>query len=534
MPAMSNLMRATLSISAAAALSRASGYLRWMTQAAILGTTLVANAYVAAALVPNLIYELILGGILYSIFIPVLIERRANHGEDDARGLTNALFTIILPLMGVVTLAAIVFAGPIVGLATNWSNAGDLTPEEVERTTELAVFFFRIFSVQMLFHGVVTIATGILQSHRRFFLPTFSPVLNNFIIIGAFLAYAALSGTRPTLALWVLAGGATLGVAVMALALVPTMFALGYVPRPRLRHPALLPTARLMGPMVIVVACSVAFQFFAVRFATEFNAAAQISYAFTIFALPFGVLAVAIATALMPELSEKHASGDSEGYRETFSLGLRTMAFIVVPASVGLISLSEPIVGLLYERGAFDSSATQTVATLLAAYSVGLLGYCVYHYLVRAFYSRHNTKAPAALNVVILVAYVGLAYALSRSLEAVGVVLGLSTAYAVLALLGLAVTRRELKRIDGRRLLVSLLKVLVAGAAMYAVARIGVGVFGTGGDFLGRAVVVAGVGGASLAAYLGAALLLRTEELGYARSLLRRKLRRKAAKSSGK
>lgn len=530
MPAMSNLMRATLSISAAAALSRASGYLRWMTQAAILGTGLVANAYAASAIIPSLIYELLLGGILYSIFIPVLIERRANHGEDDARGLTNALFTIIIPLMGVVTLTAIVFAEPIVRLATNWSNAGGLSPEEVERTTGLAVFLFRIFSVQMLFYGIVTIGTGILQSHRRFFLPTFAPVLNNLIIVGSFLAYAALAGTRPTLALWVLAGGATLGVAVMALALVPTMFSLGYVPRFQLRHPALLPTARLMGPMVIVVACSVAFQLCAVYFATEFNAAAQISYAFAIFTLPFGVLAVAIATALMPELSERHATGDGEGYRETFSLGLRTMAFVVVPASVGLISLSEPIVGLLYERGAFDSSATQTVAALLAAYSVGLLGYCVYHYLVRAFYSRRNTWSPAALNVVILAVYVCLAYAISRYLGAVGVVLALSTAYAMLSLVGLAVTRRELKRIDGRRLLGSLLRILAAGAAMYAVAQLGVGVFGTGAGFLERAAIVVGIGAAALAAYLGVALLLRTEELGYARSLLRR---RRAARSSG-
>jgi putative peptidoglycan lipid II flippase len=381
----------------------------------------------------------------------------------------------------------------------------------------------------MLFYGISTIGTGVLQAHRHFFLPTFAPVLNNLMVIASFVAYALLVGTDQTLAFYVLAIGVTAGVAVMALALVPTMWRLGYRPRPQFGHPALLPTARLAGPMVILVAASVGFQLFGAYLATGFEALSELNYAFTIFSLPYGVFVVAIATAIMPELSEKHSLRDADGYRETFTFGLRTMIFVVIPSAVGMISLSEPIVGLLYERGSFDAEDTETVSRLLVVFAAGLLGYSVYFFLVRAFYSRQNTKTPAALNVAIFLLYAVLAYGLSRVLGVTGVVLALSIAYAVLAILGLAVTRREIGLIEGRRLLRSLLKILAAGALMYVVARTGTLLLGAGSDLTERLFILVTSGGASLAVYIGVAFLLRTEELESAFTLLRRRSARKSA-----
>jgi putative peptidoglycan lipid II flippase len=239
---------------------------------------------------------------------------------------------------------------------------------------------------------------------------------------------------------------------------------------------------------------------------------------------------VAIATALMPELSENHSRRDADGYRETFSFGLRTMIFVVVPSAVGMISLSEPIVGLLYERGRFDAGDTQTVSGLLVIYAAGLLGYSVYFFLVRAFYSRQNTKTPALLNVAIFVIYAGLAYGLSRVLGVSGVVLALSIAYAALAALGLAATRREIGQIEGRRLVRTVLKILAAGTVMYVVARMGTLLLGAGSDFTERLIILVTVGGASLAFYVGVTYLLKTEELESAFTLLRR---RSAGKDAG-
>jgi putative peptidoglycan lipid II flippase len=527
---MTGILRSMLSISVATVLSRVTGYGRWMAQAAVLATGLVADAYTASILLPSLIYELFMGGILYSIFIPVLVDRITRHGEEDARLLTNALFTLVLPLMLVLSLIGIVFAEPLVGLVTNFQAAESLSPGEIEEVQGLAVFFFRIFVLQMFFYGISTIGTGVLQAHRHFFLPTFAPMLNNLLVIASFVAYHFLRQTDERLALYTLAFGVTVGVAVMALALVPTMLALGYRPHLQFGHPALIPTARLAGPMVVLVAASVGFQLFGAYLATGFRGGvASMNYAFTIFSLPYGVFVVAVTTALMPELSEKYSRSDADGYRDTFSFGLRTMVFVVVPSVVGLISLSQPIVGLLYERGSFDAADTRVVAGLLVVYAAGLLGYSVYFYLVRAFYSRQNTRTPAVLNVVIFVLYAALAYGLSRIWGIAGVVLGLAVAYSVLAVFSLVAMRRATGRLDGRRLIGSFLRILVAGAAMYAVAIIGTRLFGVGSNFAERLLTIVAVGGVSLAVYLGVAFLLGTEELKAVLTLLRRRSAGKAA-----
>lgn len=520
---MTAILRSMLSISAATVLSRATGYFRIMTLAAVLGTGMVANAYAISNLLPSLIYELFLGGIFYSIFIPVFIDRLTTYGEQDARNLTNALFTFALPLLTAVALLGIVFAEPLVSLATNWTGSEDLSPEEARRTEELATLLFRIFAVQILFFGISTIATGFLQSYRRFFLPTFAPVLNNLLIIASLVGYALLAGRSQSAAVYLLAAGTTLGVMTMALALVPTMWRLGYRPRLNLGHPALLLAARLAAPMLVLVAASVGVQAVSHFLATSFNAAPQLVYAFAIFSLPYGVFVVAISTALMPELSEDFSRGDDGGYRQNLSFGLRLVAFVAVPSTAALVALAEPVVGLLYERGAFDAQATQTVAALLAAYGVGLLGYSAYFFLVRAFYSRQNTKIPALMNVCLFTLFAASAYGLTRVVGLTGIGLALSGVNAVFALVALAAMRRQIESVDGRRLLRSLSKILVAGAAMYAAARGGIFLTGTGSGILEQALLVVAVGGVSLAAYVGVAYALGAEELKSALVLLRRR-----------
>jgi putative peptidoglycan lipid II flippase len=178
-------------------------------------------------------------------------------------------------------------------------------------------------------------------------------------------------------------------------------------------------------------------------------------------------------------------------------------------------------VGLLYERGSFTGGDTAEVAALLAAYSVGLLGYAFSFVLARSFYSRQNARTPALLNVGLLALYVALAYALSRTMGLAGVALAFSLAYTVLALTLLVAMRGEIKRLDGRRLLRSLARILASGAIMYAVAQGGLWLAGPGAGSSERAAVLVLVGGATLAAYCGTALLLRAEELGAAAALLK-------------
>jgi putative peptidoglycan lipid II flippase len=432
-----------------------------------------------------------------------------------------------MPFLSVVALLGIFFAEPLVALTTAWGPTEDFSRQEAQEATSLAVLLFRVFALQVLFYGVGALATGVLQSHRRFFLPTFAPILNNLIVIASFGAYALLVGGSPIAAIYALAFGTTLGVAVMSFILVPAAWRLGYRPRPAIRHPALLAAVRLAGPVFVFVAATVGVQVVANLFGSRFGGVEKLFYAFVVFQLPYGVFVVAIATALMPELSERFTRGDPSGFRENLYFGLRTTAFVAVPASVALVVLAEPIVGLLYEHGNFTSQDTAEVAALLAAFGPGLLGYAASFVLARSFYSRQNTKTPAILNVALLVLYVALAYLLSRMMALAGVALAFSGAYTLLALALLAAMRQEIKRVDGRRLARSLAKILAGGAAMYVVARGGLFLTGTGSETLERAGILVLVGGIALAAYLGASLLLRADEMGSVVALLRQR----AAKS---
>jgi putative peptidoglycan lipid II flippase len=520
---MAAILRAVLSTSVATALSRITGYVRTMVQAAVLGTGVVANAYGVSNGISNMLYELFLGGVLWAIFVPLLVERMTNHGEEDAQRLTNALLTLFLPLLAAVALLGVIFAEPLVNLSTDFSEATKLSPEEEQEAFRLSVFFFRFFVLYIFFFGLGAIMTGVLNAHRRFFLPTFVPVVNNLIAMVLFGGYALLAPRNPEAAIYLLAA-TTLGVATMSLLLLPTAWRLGYKIRPVFGHPSLLPAVRLALPMLVFTAGSIGVQYVGLLLSSSFGAVPELYLAFTVFSLPYGVFVIALETALMPELSEKHARDDDEGYRETLSFGLRTMAFIIVPSAVGLIALATPIIGLLYERGEFTPEDTAVTAAILIAYSVGLLAYAGYYMLVRAFYSRQNTKTPALLNLVFFVLYAAVAYALSQLLGVFGLALALSVVTVVIALFTLAAMKKEIGRIDGRRLLLSLARVLAAGAAMYAVAWAGTMLLGTGSSFLERAVVLAVVGGASLAAYTGVAFLLGAEELKSVIALLRRRV----------
>lgn len=509
-------------MSAATTLSRITGFFRMVAQAGVLGTGVVAQAYTVSNLLPNLIYDLFLGGVLSSIFIPLLVERLSRHGEEDARRMVNALLTVILPLLAAVVALGVVLAGPLINLVTGWGSA-DLSPEEAQRTTNLAILLFRVFALQILFYGVGALMIGVLNSHRHFFLPTIAPVFNNLTVIASFVGYLMLSGSRPTAAIYLLAAGTTLGVAVMSLMLVPAVLRLGYRPRVRLGHPALRSVLRLAFPVVVFVGSWISVQLFGQFLATQFNAAPQLQYAFTVFQLPYGIFAVAVATALMPELSESFSRGDTDGYRANLSFGLRTVVFILVPAAVAMISLSVPAVGVLYERGEFDPQATDTVAALLSAYGLGLVAYGAYFVLVRSFYSHQNTRTPAAINVGMLGMFVVLAYFLTRLVGLAGVPLAFSAVHTGAALVLLYFMRREIERIDGRRLASSISRILLAGAAMFAAAEFGVSLTGAGAGLIERIAVLVVVGGVSLAVYLGAALLLGVEELRSVLSLLRKR-----------
>ena len=198
--------------------------------------------------------------------------------------------------------------------------------------------------------------------------------------------------------------------------------------------------------MLVLVAASVGLQFVANYFATSFNAAAATQPRLRYILAPLRHLRRGPSSLpLCPNSPSSTPAETRAGYRDTLSFGLRLVAFVVVPSTIGMALLAEPLVGLLYQRGEVQTPEdTQRVATLLTAYAVGLLGYGIYFLLVRAFYSRQNTMTPALLNVSLFIIYTASVYFSSQIIGLVGVVLALSGTYTLLALAGLAAMRHAI------------------------------------------------------------------------------------------
>ncbi len=257
-------VRDTAVMSVGTTLSRITGYLRLSAQTAALGVSALGNTYATANTTPNIVYELVLGGILTSVFVPVFVEWLQKHGRDEAWMVADRVLTLALVVLSGVAILGAIFAPQIMRL---YLSASDATDKEAQ--IELGAFFLRWFMPQIVFYGVGAVATGLLQAERKFAAPMFAPILNNLTVIATFGVYALLVGSGTTSVesitfaeKTVLAAGTTLGVAAMTLALWPSLRSLGF--RWHLRfdwnHPAVRRLGKLaLWVVVYVVANQVAY-----------------------------------------------------------------------------------------------------------------------------------------------------------------------------------------------------------------------------------------------------------------------------------
>ena len=255
-------VRNTAVMTVGTTLSRLTGYVRIAAQTAALGVTVGAlgDAYVRANTTPNIVYELILGGILTSVFVPVFVDHQRRHGHDAAFDLGRRLLTLALVLLSSLALVGIVFAPQIMRLYLAASHAVDR-----EQQVTLGVFLLRWFMPQVVFYGIGAIVGGLLNAERRFAAPMFAPVLNNLVVIATFAAYTMIrvgeAGSVDDIT-WlektVLGAGTTLGVIAMTVALWPSLRSTGF--RWRLTggwsHPGIRRIVRLSGWVLVYVAAN--------------------------------------------------------------------------------------------------------------------------------------------------------------------------------------------------------------------------------------------------------------------------------------
>jgi putative peptidoglycan lipid II flippase len=443
------LVRSSAAVAMGTLLSRVTGLVRVAVLAYAVGRASLADTYNLANSTPNIVYELVLGGVLSATLVPLFVD----HLERGDRRATSAVFTVSLTALVVLTAIAMLFA-PLIARLYSLDTSG------AERTAQLHVMtvFTLFFLPQMVFYGLTALASAILNARRRFVAAAYAPVLNNIVVIGVLAAFAHMTaGSRSE---WIdalrissdagklalLGLGTTAGVAAMGLVLLPAM----HHARTRLRavfdwkHPAVRKMLRLSGWTIgYVVTNQIALLFVLVlaKSGTTGDVSAYL-YAYAFYQVPHGLLAVSIMTTMMPELSSSAAQLDFAGLARKFRLGLRYIVLLMVPAAVLFIVLAQPMVGVLV-RGGFSSHDAAITADTLQAFAIGLVPFSVYLYALRGFYSLTDTRTPFVINTIENIANVGLALALFPSLGVQGLALAWSGAYSIAAILALVMLRRR-------------------------------------------------------------------------------------------
>jgi putative peptidoglycan lipid II flippase len=520
-----SLARATLAMSIGTALSRLTGFGRIAVMAWAMGVTesKLPDTYNLANSMPNIVYQLVLGEILATIFVPVFVEHIKTREREDSWKLASSILNIAF-------VVAAVFSAITVLLAPQLIKIYAFHVPAVQRAQQEAVgaFFLRVFMPQMLFYAVGAVMTGLLNAYRRFAIPMFAPVLNNLIVIGTFVIFrykhaargAPSLGSLSTGDKWLLAGGTTLGVIAMTLVLIPFIAKLPgrYQLRAfQWRHPAIRHVGNLAKYSFgyVIVNQIGLWVMFALANGKQGGVTA-FNNAWILFQLPYGIFAVSVMTFIVREISEHYVTRDLAAVRRDVSLGLRTTAFIVLPASAGFIALSFPLNRLLLQHGRTTVTSTHLAADTFVLMAVGLGAYAAFQQIMRAFYAMQDTKTPWIVNVVTNGVNIATAIPLYVLMGVPGLALSISLSYIGGAIYGAAVLRTRIEGLDGTRLFTSHLRIglasLATGAAAWLIAKwIGsvVNLGRVGGQMaqVGAAVL----GGVAL--YVVAAKLLAVDEL---------------------
>lgn len=433
-----------LSVGIGTLLSRVTGFGRIFALTYAIGLSGLSDAYNTANTTPNIIYELMLGGILSATLLPTFVKSNKDNDKDAI----NAVINVILVLLGGLTILTVLAAPWIMQLYA-------LT--RVDQTTEFTAVgtdLIRFFMPQIFFYGMISVATSLLNAEHKFSLTSYAPILNNLTVIGMLLMLPHLFGTAPSLDIAIanpslvayLGIGTTAGIAISALVLIPAMIKSGVrlSLRPDWQNPAVRNVLRLSGWTVgYVMANQIAL--FLVSLIALHREGWMTAYqtAFAFFILPHGLLAMTITTTFMPKIAHDAAAGDMDGFKAKISEGLKWLVFLILPASAGYMLVARPLLVTLLNHGQFSMDAALLTGDTLAMFAVGLLPFSLYLFLLRGFYALSDTKTPFKINVVENILNVVLAYPLAMIFGVKGLALAYAIAYIGAAFLTAAALNKR-------------------------------------------------------------------------------------------
>lgn len=514
-------------ISICTIISRITGFIRTWAMAFALGSTMLSSSYQVANNLPNMLFELVVGGMLVTAFLPVYMSVKKRLGEEAGNEYASNIFTILVVSLGIASALCIAFPAQIIYTQSFLSDQSEMTS---------AVFLFRVFAIQILFYGISSVFSGLLNAHRDYFWSSIAPAAHNVIVIVSFLAYPLLLPVNYELALWVIAIGNPLGVFVQMIMQWPALKKCGIKLRLHinLKDPALAETLRIGIPALIVVICSFAVVSVQNAAAYSYDDAGPsiLAYSRLWYTFPYSFLVVPITTAMFTELSDMQTEDDWDGIRSGIVRGSNQILFLMIPMAMFLCVYSTPLV-TLYHAGAFTADAVGAIASYLCALALSLPIYGVNMYLMKVFSALRMMNSYALVNFAMSALQIILILLATNS----GVLPIESIAWTSVVFYGLgdvlmfAILRKRL----GRMNLSSTIKSCVLGTLMGAAGSIvGGGLLWAITSYLaplsgsiGQAflyIVICGL--TSLVTTFGLAIKFDVKDAGFVTSLIKRLLRK--------
>lgn len=449
-------------VGSATLLSRIFGFLRDVVIAGYFGAGLGSDAFFVAFRIPNLLRRLFAEGSLSIAFIPVFTEYLTNKGKDEAFKLAGSAILLLSIILTILALVGILLSPLIVRIIAP-GFAG--SPEKLSLTITLT----RIMFPYIFFIGMVALCMGILNVLGHFAAPALAPVFLNLAMIGGvFFISPHLSEPITGLAIGVIIGGI-----LQLLLQIPFIIRKGvfFWKKTRIYHAGLKKVGLLMLPTIFgaaVYQINILVGTLLASLLPE-GSVSYLYYADRLVQFPLGIFAIAMATAVLPSLSRQAAAEDFTGVRETFAHAMNLVFFITIPSMVGLIILREPIISLLFKRGAFDAETTRLTAVALLYYGMGLWAFSAVRIVVSTFYALQDTKTPVRMAVVSVIANIILGVLLMGPMGHGGLALSTSLASMLNLVLLIRALRVTLGSLELKSIKESVCKTLVSSVMMGAV-----------------------------------------------------------------
>ena len=452
------ILKATAIVGGGTFVSRVFGYIRDMVVASFFGTGMAADAFFVAFRLPNLLRRLIGEGSMTVSFIPVFTDYVKKGDRDEILRFLSSCFSILVCLLIMVTAAGVLTAPWLVKII---APGFVKFPEKFSLTVSLT----RVVFPYIFFISLVAFSMGVLNTYRVFFPPAFSPVLLNVSMIASvLLLYKFFHPPIYALAVGVLIGG-VLQLAFQIPFLVKRGFPFRFTWNPR--HPGLRKVVALMGPSILGVAVYQLTVFINTLLASFLpsGSVSYLYYADRLMQFPLGIFAIAMGTAALPSFSSLSGK-DMKPLGDAIGFTLRLILMISIPASVGLIFLREPIIGILFQRGAFNAVSRHATALALLGYAIGLFAVSGVRVVVPGFYALKDAKTPVRVAVVALLVNVALGLILMGPLKHLGLALATSLSSIVNLVLLIYLLSRRLRAMNWGAMGKSLAEIVVASAGM--------------------------------------------------------------------